>query len=109
MLKNLRKLREEKGISQKQLGDVIRVSQQSVNKYENHSVEPDISTMTAIADYFCVSLDYLVGRTQIKSPAKITSRCDLTSEEQIFIEKYRSLNEKQKESIAIIIENYIQK
>lgn len=36
MLKNLKKLREEKGISQKQLADVISVSQQSINKYEKY-------------------------------------------------------------------------
>lgn len=43
MVKNLRKLRTSSGISQQQLADIIGTSQQSINKYENHSVEPDIN------------------------------------------------------------------
>lgn len=62
MVKNLKKLRNERGISQRDLADIIMVSQQSINKYENHNVEPDIDTLIKMADYFDVSLDYLVGR-----------------------------------------------
>lgn len=60
MLKNLRLLREEKGMSQKQLADCIGVSQQSINKYENHNVEPDIGALIRIADCFSTSVDYIV-------------------------------------------------
>ena len=42
MLKNIKKLRIGKGLSQQQLADIIGVSQQSINKYENHNVEPNI-------------------------------------------------------------------
>ena len=62
MLKNLKMLRNQKGVSQQKLAETIGVSQQSINKYENHNVEPDIYTLISIADYFDVSIDYLVGR-----------------------------------------------
>lgn len=62
MVKNLKTLRNERGISQRELAEIVMVSQQSINKYENHKVEPDIDTLIKIADYFNVSLDYLVGR-----------------------------------------------
>ena len=65
MVKNLRKLRINKGISQQQLADVIGTSQQSVNKYENHSVEPDISALIKLADYFETTIDYLVGHFSV--------------------------------------------
>ena len=61
MLENLRKLRTEAGVTQKQLADAISVSQQSINKYENHNIEPDIQTLVLIADFFHTSVDYLVG------------------------------------------------
>ncbi len=67
MVKNLKKLRAEYGISQQQLADVIGVSRQSINKYENHNVEPDIETLGAMADYFNVSIDYLVGHDNARS------------------------------------------
>ena len=52
MLENLKLLRSTAGISQKTLADSIGVSQQSINKYENHNIEPDIATLSSIADYF---------------------------------------------------------
>lgn len=63
MIKNLKKLRNEYRVSQQKLAEQIMVSQQSINKYENHSVEPDIGTLIKIADYFNVTVDYLIGRT----------------------------------------------
>lgn len=107
MIKNLKSLRQRAGISQQQLADVILVSQQSVNKYENHDVEPDISTLIKIADYFEVSLDYLVGRTNIAEMMDKTCMSDLSAEERIFVNNFRELNPKQKNCIKTIIESYI--
>ena len=57
MVENLKKLRIKHKISQKQLADVIGVSQQSINKYENHNIEPDIDTLKSLANYFNTSID----------------------------------------------------
>lgn len=72
MVKNLKKLRIEQGVSQQQLADYIGVSQQSVNKYENHNAEPDIATLSLIAKYFNVSIDYLVGNSKKEETDKDT-------------------------------------
>ncbi len=45
MLPNLKLLRQKRGISQQKLADAIGVSQQSINHYENHKIEPDIATL----------------------------------------------------------------
>ena len=50
MLPNLKLLRKEYGISQQVLADMMGVSQQSINQYENHSIEPDIALLTQMAD-----------------------------------------------------------
>ncbi|MBQ4036753.1 MAG: helix-turn-helix transcriptional regulator [Clostridia bacterium] len=52
MVKNLKMLRNQMGISQQGLADALGISQQSVNRYENHKVEPDIDTLIKIADFF---------------------------------------------------------
>lgn len=106
MLKNLRKLREESGISQKALADAIGVSQQSINKYENHNIEPDIETLIRMADFFNTSIDYIVGHTDIKRKIETVSPYDLNDEEAYFIDEYRKLSRKQQESIMLVIENY---
>lgn len=61
MLENLKRLRELSGTTQRQLAEAIGVSQQSVNKYENHNIEPDIETLIRIADYFNTSVDCVIG------------------------------------------------
>ena len=61
MIKNLKALRKEYNISQQQLANIIGVSQQSINKYENHNVEPDIETLKSIATFFNTTIDFLVG------------------------------------------------
>lgn len=107
MISKLKQLRIEKCISQQQLADVILVSQQSVNKYENHNVEPEISTMIRIADYFNVSLDYLVGRTEIREIVTKEKMSDLSDSEVKIIKGFRKLKNKQKECIFSIIESYL--
>lgn len=106
MIKNLRALRNEKGISQQQLADVILVSQQSVNKYENHDVEPDIDVLIKIADYFDVSLDYLVGRTDIKEMVTKPKMSDLSEKEANFVQRLRYLKENQKDFVFQLIDSY---
>ncbi len=93
MLENLRKLREETHISQRQLAETIGVSQQSINKYENHNIEPDIGTLIRIADYFGTTVDYLVGHTA-------------EPEKQIFVSKYMSLTESQKQAVDAVIDAF---
>ena len=67
MIKNLKKLRKQKGISQQALADAVGVSQQAVNKYENQNSEPGIDTLIAMANYFDTSVDHLIGKSEEKN------------------------------------------
>lgn len=96
MIANLKKLRNEYNVSQQQLADVVGVSQQSINKYENHNIEPDIETLKTIAKFFNTSIDYLVGYENNKSEFNNTQELLrlfnlMTAEQQsIFIEQGRA-------------------
>ncbi len=59
---NLKTLRVEGNISQKQLAQKIEVSQQCVSMWEKGTIEPTLSSLIKIADFFDVSLDFLTGR-----------------------------------------------
>lgn len=106
MVKNLKKLRLEAGISQQKLAEIIGTSQQSINKYENHNVEPDISTLISLADLFGTSVDYLVGHTDIKRIIEEVYHYDLNNEESILVDEYRKLTKDEKQSINAVIKNY---
>ena len=92
MLKNIKLLRDEFGISQQKLGDEIGMSQQSINKYENHDIEPDISTLTKIADFFETSVDFVVGHTPMRRKIEETSEYALNERELALVTKYRALS-----------------
>lgn len=59
----LKELRKKKNISQIHLAIDLDMNQNSISRYENCVHEADYMTLIAFADYFNVSLDYLLGRT----------------------------------------------
>ena len=59
----LKKLREEVGITQSQLAKKTKVSRSAVAQYETNRQMPDLASLKDIADFFDVSIDYLLGRT----------------------------------------------
>lgn len=103
MVKNLKKIRTERGVSQQQLATAIGVSQQSVNKYENHNIEPDIRTLIMMADYFNTSVDYLIGHTTESRPIEPVRRYDLNDDESCLIDKYRIISKNKKNLITELI------
>lgn len=109
MVKNLKKLRLEKGISQQQLAEIIGVSQQSIYKYEALNVEPDLFILTSLADYFSTSVDYLIGYSNIRHKIEPVSPYDLNRDEASLIDQYRKLNKPEKDSLHLIAKNYISK
>ena len=106
MVKNLKFLRTKKGLSQQQLADIIGTSQQSINKYENRNVEPDIDTLIAFADFFNTSVDYLIGNTDINRKIEPVHQYCLNDEEISLIDGFRKLTKGEKDSIFAVVNNY---
>ena len=107
LLKNLKKLRFEKNLSQQQLSSEIKVSQQSINKYENHETEPNLATLVMLADYFDTSVDYLIGRTDIRHKIEPVKEYDLNEKEQTLFNYYRQLSKDKKECLAAVAKNML--
>ena len=63
-LVRLKELRKKKGISQLRLATDLNTTQNTISRYETGEREPGIDELIKIADYFHVSIDYLVGRTE---------------------------------------------
>ena len=59
----LKQLRKQRKISQLKLSLDLNMNQNTISRYENLEREADYKTLIKIADYFNVSLDYLLGRT----------------------------------------------
>ncbi len=61
----LKKLRKQRKISQLKLAMDLGMNQNSISRYETGEREADYATLIALADYFGVSIDYLLERTDI--------------------------------------------
>jgi transcriptional regulator with XRE-family HTH domain len=58
----LKEIRQEKGLSQTELGKIFNLSKQTISSYENDGSFPNQDTLNKLADYFDVSVDWLLGR-----------------------------------------------
>ena len=59
----LKLLRKEKKVQQKELADLLGISVRGYQFYESDDNEPNIKVLTVLADFYGVTIDYLVGRT----------------------------------------------
>lgn len=92
-MNRIKELRTERGITQADLAKILKISDRAVGYYENGDREPDYSTLLKIADYFDVSIDYLLGASDIKKPneSKNTDK-----EFAAFWEEYKDLEDADK-------------
>ena len=78
--KILKLLRNEKNMSQQELADALGISKSSINMYERGERQPNFEVLEAIADFFNVDIDYLLGRTnkttKIINPNTIAAHFD---------------------------------
>ncbi len=83
---NLKKLRTEKHISQTKIAEKLGINQRTYSNYETSACEPNIETLINLANYFDVTLDYLVDRPYSNTFGY------LSDEEKHLIENYRQMS-----------------
>lgn len=74
--RKLKELRLERKINQSELGEIIGISPSTVGMYERDQRFPDKDILSKIADYFEVSVDYLLGRTDERNVHKEKPKLD---------------------------------
>ncbi|MBB5148616.1 helix-turn-helix domain-containing protein [Ureibacillus thermosphaericus] len=80
--KRIRFLRKSKKLSQKEFGNLFGLAESTIGMYERDERRPDYELLSKFADYFGVSTDYLLGRTDIPDP---TPHKEVDKEFQSFI------------------------
>ena len=64
----LRDLREDRDLKQKDLAELLKIHQTTYSDYELGRLNIPIPVLHALADFYHVSVDYLLGRTNIRKP-----------------------------------------
>ena len=83
----LKQLRADKNINQMELARDLGVNQGTVGKWETGSRKPDSEMLSRLADYFSVSIDYLLGRDEKNSDVILLARnlSNLPAEDREFL------------------------
>mgnify|MGYP004481386261 CR=1 FL=1 len=68
MYPRLRDLREDRDLSQREVAKYLEMSQTGYSKYETGENDIPTGTLQKLADFYDVSVDYLLGRTPVKKP-----------------------------------------
>ena len=91
----LKKIRESKGLSQKQLAIFLDVSQGAIGNWESGTRMPNLDILGKIADYFDVTTDYLLGKED----------CELQPDsiDSVIYEELQKMTDSEKEEILAFI------
>lgn len=103
-MNNLRKLRNEKRVTQTEVAKNIGISYQALGLYENEKNKPDPDTLWKLADYFGVTIDYLLGREPDSGLVYVHKDPALTEDEKHVLELYRNIVPESRELTLSILE-----
>ena len=101
----LKILREEKGLKQDELANLLSISPSAVGMYERNEREPNDDLTIKFAEFFGVSTDYLLGKSEIRNPEQIP----LTDEDIKFMKSIKKLDETNKMIIRNTMEALLDK
>ncbi|EGT4625329.1 TPA: helix-turn-helix transcriptional regulator [Clostridioides difficile] len=105
MKNRLRDLRKGRRLTQEEFGEIISVTQQNISKYENDVYEMPIDVLVKISQYFNVSIEYLLGLTEIKRDIAGQVVVNKTVDEYYdLVEAFKTLGDEDQELIWSIIE-----
>ena len=88
----LKTLRKEVGLTQKEISQEFGIKQPQYNRWENGGRKPSQETLEKIANFFNVSIDYLLGNSDIKNPED-----ELSNVEILFRKTSKNMTPEQKE------------
>ena len=102
-MNRIKKLRKEKNITQIRLSIELEVSQETISAYEKGKYYPSAAMLIKLRDIFGVSVDYIIGNTDIRTPVEKFLKDGLTSNEIELLDIFKELdNEKQQKALGIL-------
>ena len=108
---NLKAARKKSGKTQKEVAEGIGIGQGTYKNYETGAREPNGETLVAIANYFGVTTDYLLGRPDAKPPEEpldeFARKEHLKSLEKVFMKKYLALTEEQRDKVLDFLRSVV--
>lgn len=106
MKTRFRELRKERDLTQEQLGKILGISQQAINKYERGQAAPTNERMQKMCEFFHCSADYLMGRSDVRAVVPAGEKAGDYEEDKL-VAYYRSMNVSDKKRLMNIVESLV--
>lgn len=97
----LKELRKERGLRQKDIADLLSITQMSYSYYERGLREPEIALLIKLAELFNVSVDYIIENENERLEK-------LTNDERRVVNKFRKLTEPNKSKIEERMDTFLE-
>lgn len=94
---NLRALRDERGLTAEKMAEFLGLNPSTYGQYENGSREPNFATLKDIADKLDVTVDYLIGRTNMREPLPPV-------DDELYFEIKRMKNSRAKKAVLTLLQ-----
>ena len=100
-MNRLKELRVEKGLNQKEVAKILGIAQPTLSGWETGRTQIDYDNLIKAADFYNVTIDYLLGRTDENAitSAAVPKQEALTQQEETHIKKYRQLDADGREDV----------
>lgn len=102
-MNRIKLLRDENHLNQAELGKILGVTSQAIGLYENEKRRLDTKDASILADFFDVSLDYLMCKTDIRKPEKMDCHYDKIHT-NLFAKDYINITDEQLKQIDTFAE-----
>ena len=105
----IKELRSEKSITQQEIASAIKISRSVISEYESGKSEPTANVIIKLADFFGVSADYLLGRSDDLGNITVQSPTEsqLTAEEKELLSLFRKMTSGQKTRVTAFCEGVL--
>jgi len=101
-MNRIKELRLLKGLRQKDLAQMLNTSQQTIGRYESEEIGLDVLTIGRLCDVFECTADYLLGRTDMRTP-------EISAEEYAILAAWRQADDRTQQIVRLTLEPFANK
>ncbi len=109
MIKRLKELRLNKNLTQTKLAEKFGITYSNIGEWERGKSEPSTNMLIKLANFFNVSIDYLVGRENFSNVTVSASVQGLTSQEERLLMAFKKLDDSERDKIIYDAEYFASK
>ena len=103
-MERIKELREAKGLNQHGLALKLNFSQSTISYYETGERKPDLDALVRLSDFFDVSVDYLIGKSNIQN---LSAENEKDADSINFINMYAKLTPIQKKHVSAFVQGLL--